>query len=212
LGLPEIQGIDPFRFHAYQNLWQWASAFNDYAASCFENPVFLMGYSMGGRLALHALLQRPSIWKGAVMISTHPGLTDQTEKLKRVGSDQKWAERFEKEEWSSLMQAWNQQQVFGGHVISRMEENYNRRHLSLALSYWSLGFQEDLRERIKTLDLPMLWITGEKDLKFRSVAQTLAFNHERSKTCMISHAGHRILWEEPKQIVEELKSFLKNLV
>src|SRR4051812_11045421 len=37
----------------------------------------LIGYSLGGRIALHALTQAPEMWSGAVLASTHPGLESQ---------------------------------------------------------------------------------------------------------------------------------------
>src|SRR5690242_6488130 len=55
-------------------------------------PRVLVGYSLGGRIALHALTRKPEIWSAAVIISAHPGLSDPTERQKRIENDEKWAE------------------------------------------------------------------------------------------------------------------------
>ena len=67
----------------------------------------LLGYSMGGRLALE-LLQRERFAK-AVIISAGLNVPDPA----RVARDEEWARRFESEEWSSLMRAWNAQDEIG---------------------------------------------------------------------------------------------------
>src|ERR1700722_16825830 len=44
-----------------------------------SGPRILLGYSLGGRLAMHALLGQTSKWDAAVMISAHPGLSSDEE-------------------------------------------------------------------------------------------------------------------------------------
>ena len=51
----------------------------------------LLGYSLGGRLALHALLEKNHPWQAAVMVSAHPGLESATELGARRATDTTWA-------------------------------------------------------------------------------------------------------------------------
>ena len=60
-------------------LTQWGKAFNAFA----EPGSLLLGYSLGGRLALHALCDNPGRWQGAILISAHPGLRCSKEKETR---------------------------------------------------------------------------------------------------------------------------------
>ena len=55
-----------------------------------EHPPLLVGYSMGGRLALHALLEDSEAWSGAMIVSAHPGLQDEGERLLRMATDAEW--------------------------------------------------------------------------------------------------------------------------
>src|SRR5438270_3221228 len=65
----------------------WAGEFNRLARGVDGRRV-LLGYSLGGRLALHALLDEPGQWDAAVMVSTHPGLDEPGKKQVRIASDE----------------------------------------------------------------------------------------------------------------------------
>ena len=54
----------------------------------------ILGYSLGGRLALHALVARPEQWKAAIVVSAHLGMLDAAERATRVADDARWADRF----------------------------------------------------------------------------------------------------------------------
>src|SRR5688572_14927036 len=96
-----------------------------------EEGEILLGYSMGGRLALQ-LLQQQS-FRCAVIVSAGLNAPD----AERRRRDEEWARRFEIEEWSALMQAWSAQPVFGGHVMPRREADYDRAELARQLRDYS---------------------------------------------------------------------------
>ena len=172
-----------------------------------------MGYSLGGRLALHALVDRPGLWDAAVIISAHPGLKNQEEKEDRLKSDERWANRFLSESWGSLMEEWSAQSVFSGEssLPSRDENAYSRTTLAESLVGWSLGRQEDLRSKIEKLSIPVLWVVGEWDRKFVSIAKELKFSHPNSKVWIASEAGHRVPWQQTNAFSQELKTFITML-
>ena len=74
----------------------------------------LLGYSLGGRLALHALLHAPELWAGALVVGADTGLADPKEREARVRWDAAWAERFLNEPWEDVLRDWDAQAVFGG--------------------------------------------------------------------------------------------------
>lgn len=214
LGLPSdwnfLENVTPVDTHAFQwnSLSNWGAQFNQQ----IKSPSILIGYSLGGRLALHALLNNPKLWKGAVIISTHPGLTDSNEKIKRLEHDRRWAKRFEQEEWGSLMDSWNSQEVFSHDLpIERKEKDYQRSQLAQTLLNGSLRMQEDLRYPISQLDLPILWMTGSKDDHYSKLAQSLAFKHPLSKWIKVEGAGHRIPWSKPVLFKEHIVDFISLL-
>lgn len=191
---------------------EWAQHFNRYVREhSLGSKKCLIGYSLGGRLALHCLLQDPSLWDAAILISTHCGLVSEGQKRERRQVDESWAKRFQTLEWEPLMKAWNAQEVFRNArtVCTRREEEFSRERLSAALRCLSLANQEPLWELVGKLPLPILWITGKEDLKFTELAKKVHLKDPLSKMCAIVSAGHRVPWENPEQFIEEVEAFLR---
>lgn len=197
----------------WKSLKDWAEKFNALVRKQQRDPSILMGYSLGGRLALHALVNNPIQWKAAIIVSTHPGLSDQQERDERLKKDQRWAERFNQESWPSLMQAWNGQEVFSqdDYQFEREEKNYQRHQLVHALKAGSLGQQEDLRKQISQLNIPILWMTGSRDVRYTQLVESIKFSHPQSKRVIIEDAGHRLPWAQPAQFAEQIRLFLQNI-
>ena len=94
----------------------------------------LLGYSLGGRLALHALLAGAQ-YKRAIFVSTGLGIEGDDARAARRAADEAWARRFETEDFDSVMAAWNAQPVLGGPSLARTRDDYDPR----ALREWSSG-------------------------------------------------------------------------
>lgn len=182
------------------NLIECARYLNDQAEKIFSSDRILLGYSMGGRLALHMLLERPELWSKAIFVSTHPGLKSGEERKSRLEGDVKWASRFLEDDWDCVMNDWNAQDVFKGEkiVFERFEKDYDRKNLSSALVNWSLGHQEDLSERIAQVNVPIEWVVGEKDIRFLQLGQSQRFAHPASRLVIIPNAGHRTAMHSKK--------------
>lgn len=192
LGKPE--GIEAPVIKA-RSLDEWARAFNQFAAS-FSGPRMLVGYSMGGRQALHALLDAPELYEQAVLVSTNPGLKTSIEKSARYITDLRWSERFLHEEWNALIAAWDSQPVFKDSAQpERLEKDYDRKLLAHQLCHYSLGMQRNLRNEIATLDVPMIWIAGERDVKFCGFVDEMAAMNSSLQTFKLKNLGHRISFQ-----------------
>jgi 2-succinyl-6-hydroxy-2,4-cyclohexadiene-1-carboxylate synthase len=191
------------------SLQEWAKHLNQQIIS----HKILMGYSLGGRLALHALLDQPNLWKGAIIISAHPGLSQESEKEKRWEHDNLWANRFKQENWIDLMDAWNNQEIFstGTFHFNRQEKDFQRDHLAHLLTTGSLAHQADLREPLSNLNLPILWITGSRDAKYTQLADSIPLIHPLSQKNQIPHAGHRAPWEQPVAFANLVKAFIQRI-
>lgn len=212
LGWQNIRGIGIDNF-PWTSLSDWPFFFHQWIDFQKKENEILMGYSLGGRLALHSLIDSPQRWKGAILISTHPGLTNLQERLNRQKEDEEWARRFEEEEWMSLMQGWNRRAVFAKDLFSfdRQEKNYDRRWLAHMLQEGSLAKQQDFRSQIAALSIPLLWITGEDDQRYCKLAESLVFTHPNSCWVKLAQAGHRAPWEQPKQFSDCVWNFLKKI-
>ncbi|MEI7973131.1 MAG: hypothetical protein WCH11_02055, partial [Bdellovibrio sp.] len=184
LGRPEEvqqgEAIDYFRIPELSpevTLADWGRAFNLFIKKRSRLKVCstrrkLRGYSLGGRLALHAFQEDPEFWSEVELLSTHPGFGSETEREARLRQDEIWARRFDRrddnlEDWESLMRDWNSQPVFAGSAEkTRREEDYDRSQLALALRHWSLGCQRDFRGFLSAHRSQWQVYTGSLDLKF----------------------------------------------
>jgi 2-succinyl-6-hydroxy-2,4-cyclohexadiene-1-carboxylate synthase len=161
----------------------------------------LLGYSMGGRLALQLLETRP--FAKAVIVSSGLNAPDE----ERRARDEEWARRFEREEWSSLMRAWNAQPVFGGHHLERREEDYDRAELARALREYSPAVLPP--PRLESIATPVLWIAGEHDAKYVDIARRAVERLPNAELWICPCAGHRVPWEQPEAFVSRLRAFLE---
>lgn len=189
-----------------QSLAEWAPILVSYEK---DLPKILIGYSLGGRIALHALTAYPEHFTKAVIISAHTGLSSEEERKTRIKNDAAWAARFAAESWDSVMADWNAQPVFGGSEKTRHEKNYDRRHLSHALTSWSLGTQKDLLPSLSGITTEILWITGAHDKKFTAIGDTACEALPNSRHWVCPHAGHRVPLENPDAFLSVVTDFLQ---
>ncbi len=175
----------------------------------------LVGYSMGGRLALHALLANPEPWQAAVMISTHPGLEDPADRATRRAADADWASRALMGDWATFLQDWNAQPVLAGAQFegegstrtSRLA--LRRREIARSFVDWSLGSQNSLWNRLGEIRIPVLWVTGYEDTKFTALAQRAAASMKHASQLVIDRAGHRAPWDQESIFCDALAKFTR---
>lgn len=192
----------------------WAKQFTNEIRASGAGSVALIGYSLGGRLALHAVLEAPDLFDRAIIVSAHPGLASEHEKRDRVASDKVWAERFLRDGWPMLIKAWNVQPVLAPPAkpasdfvqLDRPEGAFSREALAFALDGWSLGRQKDLRGKIRECQVPMRFVTGALDTKFTSLLGDFGgIDHH-----VVPQAGHRVPWDHPAGFREAIGDFLES--
>lgn len=192
-----------------ETLWEFGDAFSRKAAFSNSKTPVLMGYSLGGRLALHALLKKPDYWKAAIIISAHTGLKDEKLKALRKESDASFNELLQNQPWDIFMTKWNSQEVFKNTpILNREESHYDKELLGKGFLEWSISRQEDLKSRIESLNIPIFWITGEKDAKFSELAKSLDFKHPDSTLWIAEQSGHRVPWQIQPEFISKINQFL----
>jgi 2-succinyl-6-hydroxy-2,4-cyclohexadiene-1-carboxylate synthase len=215
-----IHTIDIFRDFPIAEFWQWADYFHEKiekekVQDSSPRKRVLVGYSLGGRLVLHALLRKPELWDAAVVISAHPGLKSSEEKEQRRKTDEQWARRFEEESWNTLMHDWNDRDVFKSDRFhfQRSEKDFSRQMLAKALREWSLGNQKYLFPEIRELPMPICWMVGALDKAYASSvsAESIAGCHPQSCVRVIPQAGHRAPWEKSEVFRDYLSIFLNQI-
>ena len=161
----------------------------------------LLGYSLGGRLALQALLAGAD-YKRAILVSTGLGIEGEEPRAARRASDEAWAQRFESEDFETVMAAWNAQPVLAGPALSRTHEDYDPR----ALREWSSGALPPVTSRLHELTFPTLWIAGARDTKYVAEAHRAASIAPSARVAIVEDAGHRVPWEQPSALIAILRT------
>lgn len=173
----------------------------------------LLGYSMGGRLALHALLGNDPPWQAAVIISAHPGLEDETARTARRAGDASWAARALAGNWQEFLTDWSAQPVLAEAAIRDPQATgslvMRRREIARSFVDWSLGAQQPLWDRLREIKIPVLWIAGENDVKFRTLAGRAVSLIPNARLAVAPGAGHRVPWEAESWFANEVAGFLK---
>ncbi|NJM69875.1 MAG: 2-succinyl-6-hydroxy-2,4-cyclohexadiene-1-carboxylate synthase [Scytonema sp. RU_4_4] len=180
---------------------------------------FLVGYSMGGRLALYLTLTFPQRFLKVILESASPGLTTEAERVERVKRDEQIARKLERSvdrnDFSVFLWNWYSQTIFGyikhhpqfQRLIEVRLQN-NPIELAKSLRFMGTGCQPSLWEKLKENTKPLLLLAGEYDEKF------LHFNTEMTKVCtacqlkVIHSSGHNIHFENLKVWVENVQTFL----
>ena len=214
-GLPsEIGGLrrlDLWRFLdcCPMSLEACGNALNEEILRVDPKPV-LLGYSMGGRLALHALLAKPSAWKAAIIVSAHTGLSSESERAQRRKKDAEWSSLALKGEWLDFLEQWNAQSVLGdaGELPDRSELKSRRASVARSFVDWSLGTQAELLPELAKITCPVLWVTGERDEGFTQLGRDAVARLPNAEHRIISDCGHRIPWEKPEQFSRVCLDFL----
>jgi 2-succinyl-6-hydroxy-2,4-cyclohexadiene-1-carboxylate synthase len=164
----------------------------------------LLGYSMGGRIALYAALS--GFFRGLILESASPGLTDTTEREQRRQSDHALAERIEYEGVEAFIDYWEKLPLFASQnslppeirTALRVQRLNNRASgLANSLRGAGTGIQPALHARLPELNLPTLLLAGELDTKFRQIASQMARSLPQASLHIVPASGHTIHLEQP---------------
>jgi len=205
------------------NRYQMANIANDIIALLDQQtnqPVHLLGYSMGGRLALCLAVHYPQRFKSLILESASPGLKTEAEREERRQRDNALADRIERDGIESFVDFWeslslwaSQEQLSSDTRIRLHQQRLQNNSTGLANSLRGMGtgVQPSLWEKMTNLTLPTLLMTGELDKKFVGIAQEMALLLPQTSHITIHNAGHTIHLEKPTQYTQTVVSFLKNI-
>ena len=197
------RAVDLWRFLACEprSLTRFGEALNAEAndVSAGRAKRVLVGYSMGGRLALQALARADAPWDAAVIVSAHPGLEDADERCARLAQDAGWATKAFGGDWQKFLEEWNAQSVLAGEAPRDAEASarlvMRRREIARSFVDWSLGAQEPMWGELGRIKVPVLWVVGERDEKFHRLGERAVSQMSQARLAVAPGAGHRVPWE-----------------
>ena len=170
------------------------------------DPFTLVGYSMGGRIALHAAFELAGRVRRLVLIGASPGLEDAAARSQRRAADDRLAGQAERESIGEFAERWARTPVLAGQpegVRAWVDADRRRNDtagLAAALRGLGTGSLPSLWPRLGRLGIPVELIVGERDSKFRDLAERMAQAIPRARTTIVSQAGHAVHLEAPERV------------
>ncbi|XHX79018.1 MAG: 2-succinyl-6-hydroxy-2,4-cyclohexadiene-1-carboxylate synthase [Stenomitos frigidus ULC029] len=175
----------------------------------------LVGYSMGGRLALYLALHFPQRFQKVVLESASPGLRTEAERSARLEHDRALADQIEAA-FPSFLSYWYSQPLFHAlrhhPIFVQVQERRSRNHpaaLARALRCLSTGLQPSLWERLPHHTQPLLLLVGADDRKFCTINQAMANCCPTAQLKIIPACGHVLHLEQPDIFTQVVQTFLR---
>lgn len=180
----------------------------------------LMGYSMGGRLALYLALNMQRRFRSLILESASPGLKTSEERAARIASDEALADEIEREGVEAFVNRWEALPLFDSQrrldeaVRDKQREGRLKNNpvgLASSLRGMGTGVQQSLWEPLPELKLPTLLLAGELDTKFAAIAGQMHASIQGSRLKIIPDAGHIIHLEKPSVLAQAVLQFIDSL-
>ena len=176
-------------------------------------PAHFIGYSLGGRLALHVAIHTPDAVDKLVLIGATAGIEDDTERAARRAADEELAQQLERDGVEALLDRWLANPLFATLPRDRASLDDRRRNtaagLAASLRMMGTGMQRPLWDRLCDVHQPVLFITGALDAKFTALANRMAeLWGGQAEVATVGGAGHAVHLERPDEVASLIAAFL----
>lgn len=178
----------------------------------------VLGYSMGGRVALQFALRAPDRLWALVLESASPGIEDAAEREERVRSDAALADEIEQKGIEAFVDRWQAIPLFASQsrLTAAVREELRRQRLQnstvgLANSLRGAGAGQEapVLGRLGELRLPTLLIAGALDRKYVALARKMNDALPCARTQIVPDAGHATHLEQPEAFDRAAGEFLR---
>jgi 2-succinyl-6-hydroxy-2,4-cyclohexadiene-1-carboxylate synthase len=166
----------------------------------------LVGYSMGGRIALHVALALGARVRLLVLIGASPGIADPAERARRRASDERLADEIARSDIEQFARDWARTPVLADQppeVVATVHADRLRSTpagLARALRGLGTGALPPVWERLGELMVPTTLIVGERDVKFRETASNMQDLLPDAEILIAAGSGHAVHLEKPAAV------------
>lgn len=181
-------------------------------------PVHLVGYSMGGRLALAVALRlsRERVIQSLSIISATPGIRAGVERAQRAIADDRLADVLERQGLQRFVREWYRQPLFQSlekrpallrELMARRSAG-SAKDRADALRALTVGRMPDYWDQLGSLSCPALWMAGELDRRYSGIARRAALLCPAGFALTVPDAGHAPHIERPWYVTEQILQWL----
>lgn len=179
-------------------------------------PLYLYGYSMGGRLALQVALKRPDLFRGLILESSTFGIESETERQARQSLDGRRSDQI-MGNFSGFLEEWKNKPLFQpvhdevpDHLmrsLSDIQSAQNNLWMANALQAFGTGTMPCVRKQLPGLPVPVQLIAGESDSKFIHINRQMEKEMTEAAFERVALAGHRVHIDNPDTVISILRKF-----
>jgi 2-succinyl-6-hydroxy-2,4-cyclohexadiene-1-carboxylate synthase len=179
----------------------------DDVASLASGSFALVGYSMGGRIALHVALALPGRVERLVLIGASPGIADPAERAARCAADEQLADEIELLAIEEFARRWSSNPLLAGQPGWLQEDRLRNEPTALARALRGLGTGAlpSAWDRLAELRMPVALVAGERDHKFRAIAEEMAGAIAEAESVGVPGVGHAVHLEAPEAVAELIR-------
>jgi 2-succinyl-6-hydroxy-2,4-cyclohexadiene-1-carboxylate synthase len=180
----------------------------------------VLGYSMGGRLALRLAVDAPERVAALILVGVSPGLAGVAEREERRRADAALAGMIEREGITAFVDHWERLPLFASQAalpadVRAAQRDQRLRNtatgLANSLRGMGTGSQEPLWDRLPTITIPTLLVAGELDAKYRDVAARMARVMPAARVAVVPNAGHAVHLEQPDALAGTVLEFVRTV-
>ena len=177
----------------------------------------LLGYSMGGRVALSYAIRYPHRISALILESASPGLAQSEERMVRILADDALAKKIEADGISAFVNQWENISLFATQKGLTQEIQQEIREERLAQTTTGLanslrgmgtGMMPSLWHKLHELNIQVTLITGSLDIKFEQLAVKMLDHLQDATHISVNGAGHAIHVENPVEFATIVKERL----
>lgn len=178
-------------------------------------PLYLYGYSMGGRLALQLAVHEPTLFSGLILESSTFGIENETERQARQSLDAQRCDQI-MGNYEGFLEEWKKMPLFRTPVDPELSKNWYRVQqsqnplwMSNSLQGFGTGTMPCIRDRLHKLSIPVQLIVGEQDAKFLHINRQIEKEITDSRLEVVPKAMHRVHLEQPEAFLKVIRDFMK---
>jgi 2-succinyl-6-hydroxy-2,4-cyclohexadiene-1-carboxylate synthase len=171
----------------------------------------LVGYSLGGRVAMHVALEAPERIERLVLVACSPGIEDAEERAARRESDEALARDLERVPFEDFIEGWRTQPLFAADppevgALARADQRRNDPDaLAAVLRGLGTGEMQPLWDRLGELRMPVTVLVGERDAKFQAIGRRMV-DVLADAELVVATGGHGLALENPAAVVAAIQS------
>ena len=177
----------------------------------------VLGYSLGGRAALHLAVQHPARVSALVLESSSAGISDGAERQGRATSDAALADRIERDGVALFVDQWEALPLWYSQAVlpASMRDELRAQRLAngadglaRSLRGAGVGTQAPLHERLSQLSLPVMLVAGALDNRYVEQGRLMQRAIPGARLMEVQDAGHAVHLERPAELAAVVIDFL----